>query len=754
MRALLATVSVLAVLAAAPAARAEPAAAGFPLAPAAAKGAPNILIVVTDDVGFAASSTFGGAIPTPAMDRVAAEGVRFNDFNTKAVCAPSRAALLTGRNPHAVGMGTVPETAVGEPGYTSVLPKSAATIAQVLKPAGYVSAFLGKHHAVPTWEAGPLGPFDHWARGLGFDYFYGFHGAWTDPFTPSLIEDEHPVDAPKQDGYLLDRDLADHAVAWLRMQRTQAPDRPFLLYYAPGTTHAPLAAPKEWIARFRGKFDGGWDVYRAEALARQKRLGLVPANTQLTPRPPGVAAWNTLSPEQKRLYARHMEVYAAALAYCDAQVARLLDELQAEGRLDNTIVIYIQGDNGASAEGGADGTVTYGARIPSAADVQMALEHLDDIGGAATASAPPAGWAVAMDTPFSYYKGVASRLGGIRTGMAISWPAGLKARGVQRRFVDIADIAPTLYELAGITPPAEVAGVKQQPLDGVSFADALRDPKAKSRTRVQYYELLGNSALYADGWLAATAMAPRGEAGNVDGLRDAPWQLYHLETDFSQSVDLAAKQPETLARLHGLFETEAKRNQVYPLQTSGYAALAPGGRPHPALAAGRYVFRPDGWRYPEGVFPSVLNRSWAIEADLVAPPGGGSGALVTQGGRFAGWGLVVDRGAPTFIYRTTLAEQLQLRAPELAPGPHKLRVVFHIDQPGVGRGGEFTLSVDGQPAAIGRLGRTIAFKFPPEPAGIGEDPGTPLLDGPGLASRYTGTLNTIAVELEAPPAKP
>jgi arylsulfatase len=730
------------------AAAAQPGPAGFPAGPTAPKGAPNILLIMTDDVGFAASSTFGGAIPTPTLDRLAAEGARFNGFHTGALCSPTRAALLTGRNPHAVNFGQVVEGALGQPGYTTVLPKSAATVAQVLKANGYHTAMFGKHHNTPTWEGGPLGPFDRWARGLGFDYFYGFHGAWTDQFHPSLIENERPVDPPKQADYILDRDLADHATAWLRLQRTMGQGHPFFLYYAPGTAHAPLQAPKAWIEKFRGKFDAGWDAYRAEALARQKRLGIVPADAGLAPLPPGVPAWASLTPEQKTLYARYMEVYAAALAYCDSQIGRLVETLRETGQLDNTLVIYIQGDNGASSEGGAGGAVTYGARAPADADARYALQHLDELGGPTTSVVAPVGWAAAMDTPFPYYKGVASRLGGLRTGMVVAWPGRVKAGGLRAQFVDVADIAPTLYDLAGITPPAEVAGVPQQPLDGVSFAAVLGDPKAAAKHRVQYFETYGTQAIYEDGWLAAEPMKADAPVGSIDSDPDKPWQLYDLKTDFSQTTDVAAKYPERLAHLRALYDSEAARNQVLPVHSDGYGSLLPELRPHPALAPGRYIFHPDGWRYNEGVFPSILNRSWSVEADLVAPAGGGSGALVSQGGRFAGWGLLVNGGTPVFVYRTHLFESVRLQAPgPLAAGPHHIRVSFQSDGPGLARGGEFTLSVDGQASGSARIGRTVAYKFPPDPAGIGEDPGSPLLDGYAAPFRYDGQLETITIEL-------
>jgi arylsulfatase len=474
----------------------------YPPAASPPAGAPNVLIIMTDDVGYAASSTFGGAIPTPTFDRLAADGLRYNNFHTTALCSPTRAALLTGRNHHAVGFGSVADLAQGEPGYNSIMPKSAGTIGQALSAAGYDTAWFGKNHNVPTWQSGPLGPFDQWASGLGFRYFYGFNGGLTNQFFPALIENNNTIEPPKRPGYILDRDLADHAIAWLRMQQTESGGRPFLLYYAPGTAHAPVQAPADWIARFKGKFNAGWDVYRQETFARQKRMGIIPANARLTPLPPNVKPWANLSTDEKRVAARYMEVYAAMLAHCDDQIGRIIDELQHTGQLDNTLVIYIQGDNGASPEGGAIGSFDYAGQLGGGAgagqELAHALAHLDEIGGPRSFEVGPAGWAVAMDTPFPYYKLIASHLGGTTNGMVISWPSRIKSRGIRSQFTDVTDIMPTVLDAAGISPPVMLNGVAQQPFDGTSVAYSFDHPEAPERHTIQYFEIFGNAALYKD----------------------------------------------------------------------------------------------------------------------------------------------------------------------------------------------------------------------------------------------------------------
>ena len=731
---------------------------GYPAAATAPQGAPNVLVIMTDDVGFAAASTFGGGIPTPNLDRLAAGGLIYNNFHTTGICSPTRAALLTGRNHHAVGFGTVADLARGEPGYNSIMPKSAGTIAQMLGAAGYDTAMFGKHHNVPTWQSGPMGPFDQWPSGLGFRYFYGFNGGFTDQFAPQLIENERSVEpsAPgdgSEAGYVLERDLADHAIDWLQTQQTQNPGKPFLLYYASGTAHAPLQAPAEWIARFKGKFDSGWDAYRAATLARQKRLGIVPPGTRLAALPAGTRPWSTLSADERKVAARYMEVYAAMLAYSDAQVGRILDTLQRAGELDNTLVVFIEGDNGASGEGGSIGGVNYATRVSASAqggELAHALAHLDEIGGPRSLPIGTVGWASALNTPFPYYKLMASRLGGVRNGMVVSWSAGLKQRGIRSQFVDVTDVTPTILEAAGVRPPESMGGVAQKPFDGVSFAYSFAQPKAPAQHRTQYFEVFGNAAIYHDGWLLAEAVKvdPRMDSAVPDPV--APWQLYDLTRDWAQTSDIATAHPGKVAELKALWEAEAARNHVLPLQFNNLQSMLPGTRPEPASEPGQHVLYPTAERLAEGVFPAINNRSWSIEARLDVPAGGGEGMLVTQGGRFSGWGLAMLHGAPTFLYRTSDRDEALVRvaAPQaLSPGAHSVKISFTVDGAGFGKGGALALSVDGMEVAAGRLDRTVPFKFSAEDATIGRDSGTPLTGDYRLPFAFTGRLDKVTFNL-------
>jgi arylsulfatase len=736
--------------------RAEP---GFPAAPRPPAGAPNVLVIMTDDVGFAASSTFGGEIPTPTLDALAANGLAYTNVFTTALCSPTRAALLTGRNAHAVGFGTVPELAMGDAGYNSLIPRSAGSLAQILSTAGYDTAMVGKSHNVPTWQSGSLGPFDQWASGLGFNYFYGFHGGFTDQFHPSLIENTRMVEQPaeangRESGYILDRDLADHAIGWLRTQQAQHPDRRFLLYYAPGTAHAPLQAPAEWIARFKGKFDAGWDAYRQATLARQKRMGIVPMDTRLAPLPAEVRPWSQLSSDERKVAARYMETYAAQLAYCDAQIGRIIAELKRSGQFDNTLVIFMEGDNGASGEGGELGALDYITRMSGgytkAQEAEHSLAHIDDIGGPRSYAIGPSGWAAAMNTPFPYYKVVASRLGGVRNGMVVAWPARLKQRGVRRQFVHVTDIAPTILDAAGVQPPASLDGVAQAPFDGVSFAESFAKADAPSRHRVQYFEVFGHAAIYKDGWLLAERVSTDSARGAAVPEPSSPWELYDLTTDFAQTEDVAAAHPEKVAELKAVWQAEATRNQVLPLVANNLPAMLPGVRPEPASEAGRHEFRRTDDRYPEGVFPTINNRSWSIEAEIEAPAAGAEGVIVTQGGRASGWALAVLDGAPTFLYRLNdrpeTLSRLAAGAP-LTPGRHKVTVSFRVDGPGFGRGGAVAMQIDGKRVAEGRLERTAPFKFATEDAVIGRDVGTAVVDDYRPPFAFTGAIEQVAIDL-------
>jgi arylsulfatase len=651
--------------------------------------APNIFLIMTDDVGFGASSTFGGPVPTEAFDRVAEAGARYNRFHTTALCAPTRAALLTGRNPHEVGFGIITEMGTGYPGYNTILPKSAATIGEVLSQNGYATAWLGKNHNTPEWEQSIAGPFDRWPNGLGFDYFYGFMGGAADQWNPALFENLTPVQKPADDAdYILDRDLADHAIRWLRAVDQAQPEKPVLLYYAPGTSHSPHHAPKEWIARFKGRFDMGWDRMREQTLARQIAEGVVPPDTQLPPRPVSIPAWDSLSAEQQRLSARMMEVYAAALAHADYQIGRVLDEFEAQGRLDNTIVIYIQGDNGGSGEGGPSGSLNDIASINGfRADLPTMLAAMDDLGGPGYYNNYPVGWAWAMNTPFQWTKQVASHLGGVRNGLAISWPKAIAPGGaVRSQFHHVADIAPTIYEAVGIPIPHEVNGVEQKPIDGISMKYTFAAPDAPPRRTHQLFEMQGNAAIYADGWMANTTptRAPWDFAGPGGLPTEGEWQLYNLIEDYSQSRNLATQYPDRLAALEERFWKEATDGQVLPIDNRSFARWDTANRPSLLGDRTHFTFTPSPWRISGGAFPDLSGRSWKVNAEVeIAGPA--NGTIVMNGSRSVGWALALNQGRPTFAYKASnMAEDLvRLTASSaLSPGVHKIEIVFEAGERG------------------------------------------------------------------------
>ena len=600
----------------------------FPKGIEAPKGAPNVLLILTDDVGFGASSTFGGPIPTPNFQRLADSGLRYNTFHTIALCSPTRAALITGRNHHTNASGVITEMATGYPGYNSLVPKSSGTVAQVLRGNGYNTSWFGKMHNVPDWMSSQVGPFDLWPAGLGFEYFYGFLGGDSDQWHPALYENTVPIEPYLGNpNYILDHDLADKAIHWMRTQHALAPAKPWFLYYATGTSHAPHHAPKEWIAKYKGQFDQGWDKVREETLARQIKLGVVPSNTQLTKRPKEIPAWESLSVDQKRLFAHMMEVYAGALSYADNQIGRVLDELQESGQLDNTLVFFIMGDNGASAEGTMQGTTN---EVATAANgVQETLPYLlsvmDQLGGPLTYNHYPVGWAHAMDAPMQWTKQVASHFGGTRNGMVVSWPARIKDKGgIRSQFSHVIDIVPTIYEAAGITPPTTLDGTPQKPVEGTSLVYSFDDAKAPTRHATQYFELVGNRAIYKDGWMASTTplRLPWVTSGSEPNPDDFKWELYNVNEDFSQVNDLADKNPGKLKELQDAFDAEAKKYGVYPLDSSFAKRVDPSIRP--SLTRGRmeFTYYPGMIRIPEGSAPNFKNKSWALAAEVTIPDKG------------------------------------------------------------------------------------------------------------------------------------
>lgn len=726
----------------------------FPTEVEAPKGAPNILVILTDDVGFGASSTFGGPIPTPTMDRLAKDGLRYTQFHTCALCSPTRAALLTGRNHHTCATGLIMEGGTGFPGYNTLMPKSCGTFAEVLRQNGYNTAWYGKNHNVPDWHSSQAGPFDLWPTGLGFEYFYGFIGGDTSQWAPAIYENIKPIEPPHNDkNYFFDKDMADQTIARIRMLHSVAPQKPWLAYYATGTAHAPHHAPKDWIAKFKGRFDQGWDTAREETLARQKKLGVVPASTKLTPRPPGIAAWDTLDADHKKAAAHMMEVYAAALSYADIQMGRVIDAIKETGELDNTLVIYIQGDNGASAEGGPQGLLNEMAFFNATPeDFHEVLRRMNELGGPTTFNHYPIGWAHAMDTPFQWTKQVASHFGGTRNGLVISWPARITDRsGIRNQFHHVIDIAPTILEAAGVETPSVLNGVPQKPVAGVSMVYSFDDAKAPSTRRTQYFEMFANRALYNDGWVACTTpptppWASSSEGVNVD---DFQWELYDVSKDFSQADNLATKEPKKLRELQELFWIEAAKYNVLPLDNSKIERMNVANRP--SLTRGRtlFTFYPGLTRIPEGTAPSILNKSFQIAGAVEIPEGGAEGVLATQGGRFNGWGLYLLKGRPVFHYNIVDRYRYTVAGPtKLSPGRHSILIDFKSDGPGLGKGGTAALVVDGKKVAEGKLERTIPFRISAdETLDIGEDTGTPVSEDYNVPFKFSGALLTVAIKL-------
>jgi arylsulfatase len=730
----------------------------FPKDVHAPKGAPNVLLIMTDDVGWGASSTFGGPIPTPTYDKLAKAGLRYNTFHTTALCSPTRAALISGRNHHTASTGVITEMATGYPGYNSLMSKSCGTIGEILRDNGYNTAWFGKNHNVPDWQSSQAGPFDLWPTSLGFEYFYGFIGGDTDQWHPAVFDGTHPIETPAHDPkYHLDADLADHAVAWIRQQHSLAPDKPFLAYYTPGLCHAPHHAPMEWIAKFKGQFDQGWDKLREETLARQIAQGVVPAGTKLTARPKEIPAWDSLTADQKPLYAHMMEVYAACLAYCDSNIGRVIAAVEQTGELDNTVIIYIQGDNGASGEGTLQGLANeVGVAVNG---VPESLEYLqsimDGLGGPLYYNHYPVGWAHAMDTPFQWTKQVASHFGGTRNGLVISWPKHMNQTGeVRSQFCSVIDITPTILEAAGVKAPKVIGGVKQTPIEGTSLVYTFNEASAPTHHTTQYFEMVGNRGVYDNGWVACTT--PRRlpwQAATDSSPDDFKWELYHVADDFSEANNLAVENPAKLKELQEVFDREAKKYNVLPLDAS---FVARGDvRIRPSLTRGRntFTYYPGTIRVPEGTAPDTKNKSYTITADVEIPEGGAEGVLVTQGGRFGGYALLLMDGKPEFDYAFSNQKHFKYRITsndKLAPGKHTLKLDFKYEGPGMGKSATGTLFVDGQQVAQGKIERTIPIRFSlDETFDVGEDTGTPVVEDylEKMPFKFTGDLKQVVIEL-------
>jgi arylsulfatase len=710
-------------------------------------GAPNVLVVLLDDEGYGQSGTFGGLIPTPTLDRLAAGGLRYTRFHVTALCSPTRSALLTGRNNHAVSMGVITNWSTDEPGYTGSIPKSAALLPEVLRENGYATSAFGKWHLIPQQEATLAGPFDHWPTHEGFDYYYGFLDGETNQWFPELTLGTQPVEmvAPpgRKDDYTLNEELANKAIDWIKSEKSLAPDKPFFIYYAPGASHAPLQAPRAWVERFKGQFDMGWDRYREIVLERQKKLGVVPPDTELTARPAEILAWDSLTPDQKKVAARLMEVYAGFTAQSDHEIGRVIDAIDATGQLDNTLIVYIAGDNGASLEGGLYGTANAMSQIngePQSTDDVLAV--LDELGGPHTTPHYPVGWAWAGNTPFQWGKRIASHLGGTRHPMVVFWPSKIKdAGGVRNQFEDVTDVAPTILEAAGLPEPTEVNGVKQQRVDGMSMLATFTSATEPSQRTTQYFEMMGNRAIYQDDWMASvrSGLLPWVYAGSSENMMEQPWELYDLSKDYSEANNLARQRPDKVKQMQSLFDEEAKKNQVYPLdpRMSGRGFHAPAG--HSTFYSGA------GHLYNE-LAPPFETRSHTITAYVDIPKEGANGVLMADGAEGGGFALFLKDGRPTYTYNffrkcTTIASPTAL-----PPGPAKIVLQLMYSGTGLNKTAVATLSVNDRHVATTRIARTVpnVFSFE-ETFDVGEDSASPVGDYESPFA-FTGTIQRIDLD--------
>jgi arylsulfatase A-like enzyme/HAMP domain-containing protein len=717
-------------------------------------GAPNVLIVLIDDMGFGQSSAFGGPIRMPTLERLAKGGLRYNQFHTTALCSPTRAALLSGRNHHVNNMGSVTETATAFPGQTGQRPASVAPLAEMLRLNGYSTAAFGKSHETAAWEVSPSGPTDRWPTRSGFDHFYGFIGGETNQWAPAIYEDMSRIEPPKDPNYHFMTDLANQAIRWTSAQKSLTPDRPFFIYFAPGATHAPHHVPKEWIARYKGQFDQGWDKLREETLARQIQLGVVPPGTKLAPKPEAIKDWDKLGADEKRLFTRQMEIFAGFGEYTDFEVGRLIQSIEDLGQLDNTLVFYIAGDNGASAEGTMNGLLnesTYFNGIPES--VPEILQHIDDLGGPHSFGHYAAGWAVAGDTPFTWTKQVAGSYGGTRNGMVIHWPKGIAARNeVRSQWHHVIDIAPTVLEAAGLPEPRSVNGTPQTPIQGVSMVYSFADARAKDRHKTQYFEIFGNRGIYQDGWLAHTVHRAPWESKPRHPLLEDGWELYHVAEDFSSAEDLAAKNPRKLKDLQALFLKEAAANQALPIDDRMLERLNASMVGRPDLMGDRSSLTVyEGMiGMTENVFINTKNRSHTITAEVEIPEGGAHGVILSQAGRFGGWSLYLKDGKPTYTYNYLGLASYKVAAPKALPaGKATVRYEFTYDGGGLGKGGAGALLVNGEKVAEGRIERTQAMIFSAdEGAEVGLDGETPVTDDYKAGDNsFTGKIKKVVIEV-------
>jgi len=729
------------------------------------KGAPNVLLIMTDDQGYGVTGTFGGVIPTPTMDRIAKAGLRYTQFHSTALCSPTRAALITGRNHHSVGFGVIGEMSTGFPGYDSVIGEDSATIGEILKENGYATSWFGKNHNTPTYLYSAAGPFDQWPLGMGFQYFYGFMGGETDQWTPYLYQNTTPIFPwiGKKD-YNLTTDMADEAIRYMSSLNASAPEQPFFLYYVPGGTHSPHQPKAEWRDKFKGKFDMGWEKMREQIFANQKKLGVIPANTKLTPWPSDLPKWESLSLIQKKLYAREAENYAGYAAYTDYEIGRVVQAVEDMGKLDNTLIIYISGDNGTSAEGTLEGTfnqmTSYNAILTLPEAVQML--HYEDWGSDKTYPHMSVAWSWAFDTPFKWTKQVASHFGGTRQGMVISWPGHIKdVGGIRSQFHHMIDIVPTILEASHVAAPQQVNGIQQKPIEGVSMAytfDAA-NAKAASKRETQYFEMFGNRGIYHNGWYACTT-PPQPPwlmgAKALPAVEEYKWELYDLTSDFSQNDDLAAKNPDKLKELQALFLTEAAKYNVFPLDNSILPRLV---TPRPSATAGRtlFTYRGPNANIPVSNAPSLLNKDYTITAEVTVPKGGAEGMIATMGGRFGGYALYLLKGKPVFVYNLLDLKRVRWESgvggsdvlgEALKPGKHTIVFDFKYDGPGPGKGGTGVFTVDGKQIAKQTMEHSIPFLMSiDESFDIGSDTRSAVDDSYELPFTFTGSIDKLTYKL-------
>jgi arylsulfatase A-like enzyme len=722
------------------------------------EGAPNVLIVLIDDTGFGASSAFGGPIATPNAERLAAKGLKYNRFHTTALCSPTRQALLTGRNHHTVGMGGITEIATSAPGYSSVRPNTCTPLAETLKLNGYSTAQFGKCHEVPVWETSPMGPFHGWPTGSGFEYFYGFIGGEAHQYYPALYEGTVPVEPEKtpEEGYHLMEDMTDKAITWARQQKSLMGDKPFFIYFAPGATHAPHHVPPEWADKYKGAFDDGWDALREKTIARQKELEVIPEDAQLTPRHEQIPAWDDMPDELKPVLRRQMEVYAGFLEYTDYHVGRLLDSLEDLEVLDDTLVYYIIGDNGASAEGTLNGTFNEMINFNGAATLEtpeFMIERLDDFGGPDSYNHYAVGWAHAMDTPYQWTKQVASHFGGTRNGTIVSWPNGINSQGeVRTQFSHVIDVAPTILDAAGLAEPAFVHGVQQIPMQGVSMRYSFDDGSADERHETQYFEMFGNRAIYHKGWTAVTRhKTPWLLVGEeVPTFDDDVWELYDTSKDWTQFEDLSKENPDKLRELQRLFVIEATKNNVLPLDDRVAERVLPEVAGRPMLVKGdrQRLFGGMG-RLSENSVVNIKNKSHAVTAEIEVSDGAPQGVIVAQGGSIGGWSLYAKDGKLKYCYNLLGIQRFYVESDgEIPGGTHQVRMEFAYDGPGLGKGGTVTLYLDGDQVAEGPVEATAAVIFSADDTlDVGREGGALVTQDYPVPNRFTGQVNWVEIDV-------